>query len=559
MKTEAKNEIYTNRSTWYGFLDKIRILWPCLWPRKNSFLQSIIVLSFILLATGRVVNLLVPIFSKLIVNSMSHNEKNISPTFRWDLILYYVFFKYLQAGGVGGMGLLNNLRTYLWIKVQQFTTREIGVKLLSHLHSLPLQWHLNRKTGEILRIMDRGTDSINGLLNVLLFNILPIIVDIIVAVIYFLINFDGYFALIVFVTMVLYIVTTITVTEWRTKYQRKTNNADNKVKAQSFDSLLNFETVKYYNNEKYEVEAYRKALLNFQKAEFKSTFTQNVLRALQNFIINGGLLIGSLLCLYEVVEKKKLTVGDYVLFTSYIVQLHIPLNFFGLYYRCLQNNFVDMERGCIKFDNVSFSYNNQPILKNVSFDVAAGRSLALVGPSGSGKSTIIRLLFKLFPVQYGTIIIDEQNIMNVNRESLRKSLGVVPQDIVLFNNSIKYNIQYGNFAAKEADIIEVARAADIHEKILSFKDSYEAQVGERGLRLSGGENQRIGIARTLLKEPRILLLDEATSALDTETERNIQENLKSICKNRTTIIKEEGMKNCFKIMDSILECGSNNL
>lgn len=339
------------------------------------------------------------------------------------------------------------------------------------------------------------------------------------------------------------------------------NLADNETRARSVDSLLNFETVKYYGAEQYEVEAFRDAILRFQAEEWRSNITLNILNTVQNVIICTGLLSGSLLCVHLVVDVGELTVGDYVLFASYIVQLYVPLNWFGTYYRAIQKNFVDMEnmfdllredqevidapnagpitvkRGAVEFNNVSFGYlPERLVLKNVTFSVPPGKTIALVGPSGSGKSTIIRLLFRFYDVETGSIIIDGQNIKTVSQESLRRAIGVVPQDTVLFNNTIRYNIKYGRLTATDADVIEAARGADIHDKILTFPDAYDTQVGERGLRLSGGEKQRVAIARTLLKAPQIALLDEATSALDTQTERNIQEQLDKMCSNRTTII-----------------------
>lgn len=482
-------------------------------------------------------------------------------TFRWDWILTYVGLKFLQGGGVGSMGFLNNARSFLWIPVQQFTTREIQIELFRHLHNLSLRWHLSRKTGEVLRVMDRGTDSINNLLNYILFSITPTIVDILVACVFFVGAFNWWFGLVVFVTMAAYIACTILVTEWRTKFQRRMNLADNAQKARSVDSLLNFETVKYYGAEKYEVDAYREVIVKFQQAEFQSMLTLNMLNSAQNLIISGGLLAGSLMCAYLVVSERTLTVGDYVLFASYIIQLYAPLNWFGTYYRAIQKNFVDMEnmfdllreqqevidapgagalsafRGDVEFANVSFGYTpERPVLRNISFNVRAGRTVALVGPSGAGKSTIVRLLFRFYDVQGGAIIIDGQNVKTVTQDSLRKTIGVVPQDTVLFNNSIMYNIQYGRVEAPEGDVIGAARNADIHEKILAFPEQYETQVGERGLRLSGGEKQRVAIARTMLKSPLIVLLDEATSALDTQTERNIQAALRRVCTNRTTLI-----------------------
>ncbi|GAB0090608.1 ATP-binding cassette sub-family B member 6 [Sergentomyia squamirostris] len=546
-----------NQSTFKNSWKKIKTLAPFLWPKKDCILQLRVIFCFVLLMGGRVINLYVPIYNKKIVDSLTEQPAR----FRYDWILIYVMFKFLQGGGTGSMGLLNNLRSFLWIRIQQYTTREIEVELFRHLHNLSLRWHLGRKTGEVLRVMDRGTDSINNLLNYILFSIVPTIVDILVAVVFFITAFNGWFGLIVFLTMAFYIIATITVTEWRTKFQRLMNLADNATKARSVDSLLNFETVKYYGAEQYEVDCYREAILKFQKEEWRSLVTFNILNTTQNIIVCAGLLAGSMLCAYMVVFDKGLSVGDYVLFASYIIQLYVPLNWFGTYYRAIQKNFVDMEnmfdlmreeqevfdapgagalsivRGGIDFSNVSFGYGPEKnVLTNVNFTVPPGKTVALVGPSGSGKSTIIRLLFRFYDVQKGAIMVDGQNIKTVKQDSLRKAIGVVPQDTVLFNNTIKYNIQYGRVEAADIDVISAAKSADIHQRILTFPDQYDTQVGERGLRLSGGEKQRVAIARTILKAPYIVLLDEATSALDTQTERNIQAALRKVCANKTTII-----------------------
>lgn len=308
------------------------------------------------------------------------------------------------------------------------------------------------------------------------------------------------------------------VTEWRTKFQRRMNLADNAQKARSVDSLLNFETVKYYGAEKYETEAYREAILKFQKEEYNSILTLNMLNSIQNLVVCGGLLAGSLLCAHLVVNVHELTVGQYVLFATYIIQLYVPLNWFGTFYRQIQKNFVDMEnmfelmreqediidapdapelavaRGGIEFTNVSFGYTpERTILKDITFSVAPGKTVALVGPSGAGKSTIVRLLFRFYDINGGTILIDGQNIKTVQQDSLRKAIGVVPQDTVLFNNTIKYNIQYGRLSAADVDVISAARSADIHDKIMAFPAKYDTEVGERGLRLSGGEKQRVAI------------------------------------------------------------------
>lgn len=532
---------------------------PFLWPKKDFVLQIRVLLCFVMLFAGRLINLFVPIYNKKIVDSLS-----IPNDFRWDWILMYVGFKFLQGGGTGTMGLLNNLRSFLWIRIQQYTTRTIEIELFRHLHSLSLRWHLGRKTGEVLRVMDRGTDSINNLLNYILFSIAPTIIDILIAIVFFITAFNWMFGMIVFITMVLYIFLTIAITEWRTKFQRRMNLADNETRAKSVDSLLNFETVKYYGAEDYEVNSYHDAILKYQKEEFSSIFTLNILNTAQNIIVCVGLLAGSLLCAWMVVYGKgadKLTVGDYVLFATYVIQLYVPLNWFGTYYRQIQKNFVDMEnmfdlmkeeqevidapgapnlsvvRGGIDFSNVSFGYSPEKIiLRNVTFNIAPGKTVALVGQSGAGKSTIMRLLFRFYDVNSGAIMVDGQNIKTVTQSSLRKAIGVVPQDTVLFNQTIKYNIKYGRLDADDQEVIAAARNADIHEKILAFPQQYETQVGERGLRLSGGEKQRVAIARTILKGPQIVLLDEATSALDTQTERNIQSALARVCVNKTTLI-----------------------
>lgn len=536
---------------------KLRRLIPYLWPKKDLILQLTVMVCIVLLIAGRVIKLFLPIYRKKLVDSLT-----IEPIhFRWDFVLIYVLLSFLQGGGTGTMGLFNNLRSFLWIRVQQYTTREIEVDLFRHLHNLSLRWHLQRKTGEVLRVMDRGTDSINNLLNYIIFSITPTIVDLLVAVVYFIYAFNWWFGLIVFLTMFLYILATILVTEWRTKFQRSMNLADNEQRARSVDSLLNFETVKYYGAEKYEVDAYREAILKYQKEEFRTLFTLNILNTSQNIILCLGLLCGSMLCVYLVVHHQTLTVGDFVLFFTYLMDLYMPLNWFGTYYRAIQKNFVDMENmfdllkedeevidapgaasllcagGAIEFSNVSFGYSPEKlVLRNVNFAVPAGKTVAIVGPSGAGKSTIVRLLFRFYDVQSGAILIDGQNIKLVQQQSLRKAIGVVPQDTVLFNNTIFYNIEYGKIGSSCDEVYEAARMADMHERILSFPDRYETKVGERGLRLSGGEKQRVAIARTLLKSPIIVLLDEATSALDTNTERNIQAALARVCSNRTTII-----------------------
>ncbi|CAI5638043.1 unnamed protein product [Oreochromis niloticus] len=524
-----------NQSTWKDFWKKVRLLVPYMWPQGNKFLQLLVLFCLGLLGVERAINVFVPIYYKNIVNQLTDGSS-------WHTlaitVCIYVLLKFMQGGGAGSSGFVSNMRSFFWIRVQQYTNRLVQVNLFGHLHSLSLRWHLGRKTGEVLRSIDRGTASINSLLSYIVFSIFPTIADIIIAIIYFSTLFNAWFGLIVFICMTLYLTLTIIITEWRTKYRREMNQMDNTAKSRAVDSLLNFETVKYYNAENYEVGRFEGAILKYQESEYKTQASLALLNQTQNAIIGAGLLAGSLLCAYFVTEGTFL-VGDYVLFGTYIIQLYTPLNWFGTYYRMIQTSFIDMENmfqlfeedqevkdevnagsllfklGKVEFENVYFSYTNgKEILRDVSFTVLPGQTVALGG----------------------CIRIDGQDISKVKQTSLRSHIGVVPQDTVLFNDTIRDNIRYGRTTASDQEVEEAAVAADIHDKIMTFPDGYDTQVGERGLKLSGGEKQRVAIARTILKAPQIILLDEATSALDTQTERNIQASLAKVCANRTTVV-----------------------
>lgn len=548
----------SRRSPWRGVGAKVCLLLPFLWPRRSWRLQGLVLLCLLLLAAGRVVNLFVPMLNRAVVNSLAGRGQLVFP---WQDILLYVLLWCLQ--GQGGSSLLSSTRSFLWIYVQQFTVREVQVELYAHLHGLSMSWHLGRKTGEVLKVLDRGTNSVTSLLSYILFNIVPAVADIVVAIVYFTVSFNAWFGLIVFVTMALYLAATIGLTEWRTKFRREMNQLDNAAQARGVDALLNFETVKYYNAEDYEVAGYKECIEQYQVAEWRVNASLSLLNGCQMLLIALGVAAGALLCAHLVASHQgDLTVGDYVLFLTYVLQLYTPLNFLGTYYRMIQRSFIDMEnmfelldtkpevidavnapslklaKGEIRFDNVSFSYlPERPILKNVSFVVPPGHTVALVGPSGSGKTTIVRLLFRLYDVQEGTITIDGQDVSRVKQKSLRQAIGVVPQDTVLFNNDIRYNIRYGRVDATDAEVEDAARAAELHQQIVGFfPRGYDTVVGERGLKLSGGEKQRVAIARSILKGPAIMLLDEATSSLDTQTERNIQASLDLVCRNRTTLM-----------------------
>ncbi|KAI9233423.1 MAG: hypothetical protein BYD32DRAFT_373428 [Podila humilis] len=555
---------YQRPTTLREFYEHIKHLRPYIWPSKSKKLQVHIILCLLLLVAGRIVNVLVPQQVGNVVNALTKvtdgseggKDENGNPRFVWKEIMTFIALRALQ----GNIGAVDTLQGVLWIPVGQFNTRELAVKMFEHLLNLSLRFHLNRKTGEMLRVQDRGVSSIVTLLSSLLFNILPCLVDIAVACIMLTRSFDIYFGIIVGVTMMCYIYATILMTDWRTRYRRESNALDNAVEARAVDSLLNYETIKLFATEEFEVGKYMDAIQAYQQADQKSQYTLGILNTTLNLVIQGGLALGCLLCAKRVAQNE-MEVGDFVMYYAYILQLYGPLNAFGSSYRSLQKNFIDMEKmldlfkepveiqdlpdakplvmtkGDVVFENVSFGYNPMyPNLKSVSFTIPHGKKLALVGPSGGGKSTILRLLFRFYDPTVGRILIDGQDIRTVTQTSLRRRIGIVPQDTALFNETIGYNIGYGKIGQDHAQVFDPSRTARIHEIITRFPDGYATRVGERGMRLSGGEKQRVAIARTILKNPPILLLDEATSALDTQTEREIQNSIESISKDRTTLM-----------------------
>jgi ATP-binding cassette subfamily B protein len=460
--------------------------------------------------------------------------------------------------------MFNELREALFARVTQNAVRKVALQVFEHLHSLALSFHLARQTGGVSRDIERGTRGIQSLISYSLYSILPTLVEFCLVLGYFAYAYDIWFAAITFAALVLYIIFTIVVTEWRTHYRRTMNDMDSKANQKAIDSLLNFETVKYFGNEAFEASRYDENLLRYQVAAVKSQKTLAVLNLGQQIIIAVGLVLILWRATIGVVNGT-MTLGDLVLVNTLMIQLYIPLNFLGVIYREIKQALTDMDRMFsllntdkeiadspdakvlqihnrglgpdIRFEHVSFHYESKrEILKDVSFNIPAGTITAVVGQSGAGKSTLARLLFRFYDVQSGKILIDGQNIEDVTQASLRKAIGIVPQDTVLFNDTIGYNIAYGNPSASIEEVHEAARAAQIDGFIKRLPDGYEAQVGERGLKLSGGEKQRVAIARTLLKKPAMLIFDEATSALDSKTERAFQEELLSLAKNRTTLI-----------------------
>ena len=518
-----------------------------------------VALAIACLIAAKFANLGVPIILKDLIDAM-----NLKPG---SLQIYLI----VPAGLIVAYGalrlsasLFSELRELLFAKVTQDAVRKIALQVFEHLHALTLQFHLGRQTGGVSRDIERGTRGIQTLVSFSLYSILPTIIEFVLVLAYFAYYYDIWFAIITFVALVIYIVFTIKVTEWRTHYRRTMNEMDSRANQRAIDSLLNFETVKYFGNEDFESKRYDENLKHYQSAAILSQKSLAILNLGQQAIIAVGLVLILWRATQGVVDGS-MTLGDLVLVNTLMIQLYIPLNFLGVIYREMKQSITDMDRMFellsadqeikdrenapalviydfargpeVRFENVYFSYNaKREILKDVSFTIPAGTITAVVGQSGAGKSTLARLLFRFYDVQSGMILVDGQNIQDVQQASLRKAIGIVPQDTVLFNDTIAYNIAYGSPGASLEAIQEAARAAQMSQFIEHLPEGYETQVGERGLKLSGGEKQRVAIARTLLKKPALLIFDEATSALDSKTERAFQEELFNLARNRTTLI-----------------------
>ena len=534
-------------------LQVIRNLMPYIWQFKFRVIITLLCLVF-----AKVANLGVPIVLKKIVDTLSITSTSqallVVPV---SLILAYGLLR-LSAS------LFGELRELIFAKVTESAVRKVGLQVFNYVHALSLRFHLSRQTGGMTRDIERGTRGIQSLISYSLYSIIPTLIELLMVLGYFFFVYHIWFVVITLIALTCYIIFTIVVTEWRTNFRRQMNDLDSKANQRAVDSLINFETVKYFGNEQYEALRYDENLKNYAQAAVKSQKSLAMLNFGQQTIIGIGLI-----CILGLassgVAKGTMTIGDLVLVNVLMIQLYIPLNFLGVLYREMKQSLADIDRmfGLLEthqevadkpnayqlsvkspalgphviFKDVSFHYEaNRQILNKVSFEILPGETTAVVGHSGAGKSTLSRLLFRFYDVQQGAILFDGQNIQDVQQASLRQVVGIVPQDTVLFNDTIGYNIAYGNPGATQFDIESAAKSAQIHEFIEKLPDGYQSAVGERGLKLSGGEKQRVAIARTLLKQPALLIFDEATSALDSETERIIQNELNDLARNRSTLI-----------------------
>jgi len=565
------------------YLKTFKLLFPFLWPNKRSDLRKRVSFSLICLILAKVASVYTPLILGRSVDSLTELSSGVN-------LLMLIPIALIISYGVVRIASLTfeGMRDALFSKVSQHAIREVSLTIFKHLHSLSLQFHLNRQTGALSKFIDRGTKGIDFLLRYVIFNVVPTFIEIILVSI-ILLNLYGYFyALITIITITIYVILTFIITQWRVQFRRDMNSADNSVSTKMIDSLLNFETVKYFNNENHEFNRLDVSLKKYELAANKSRHSLSLLNIAQIIVIMSGITIMLVMTAFGI-RSNDISIGGFVVINAYMLQLYQPLNFLGSVYREIQQSLVDMEnmfnlldekskvkdslkqlkinsKTEIKFSNISFGYDERrTVIKDISFEVPNGKKVAIVGPTGAGKSTISRLLFRFYDPTIGSIYINDENINSISQHSLRKIIGVVPQDTVLFNDTIHYNISYGDPKASEDDIINAAKNADIHDFVISLPDGYETIVGERGLKLSGGEKQRVAIARTFLKNPKILFFDEATSALDSATEKEIQKNLENISKNKTTLIIAHRLSTAayadnIIVLDkgSIIEQGSHN-
>ena len=528
----------------------LKTLLPYLWEWKWR-----VIFAMACLVMAKMANVGIPMILKEIVDSLTVSPQSANAVLVLPMALL-VTYGLLRLSTTA----FTELREFFFARVTQRAVRNIALKVFRHLHALSLRFHLNRQTGGVTRDIERGTRGISTLISYTLFSILPTLVEISLVLGYLSLQYDIWFSVITITALSIYILFTVLVTEWRTNFRRTMNDLDSKANVRAIDSLLNYETVKYFGNEEYEARRYDEGLQRFERAAVQSQNSLSLLNTGQSLIIATAVTLILWRATLGVIAGT-MTLGDLVLVNAFMIQLYIPLNFLGVIYRELKQSLADIERmfelldenrevadspaalalqvdrAELEFKHIDFSYEaKRQILFDVDFSVAAGTTTAVVGHSGSGKSTLARLLFRFYDVDRGVILIDGQDIREVTQTSLRQAIGIVPQDTVLFNDTIAYNIAYGKPGAAQSEIEAAARSAYIHDFILSLPDGYQTMVGERGLKLSGGEKQRVAIARTLLKNPKILVFDEATSALDSQAEQAIQAQLKDIARNRTTLV-----------------------
>lgn len=531
----------------------VRALGPYIWPAGHPELKRRVVISIALLVLAKIVTLTIPFMYAWTVDALQPGPAYQGLTVALGLIVAYGVARILMQG-------FAQLRDAVFAKVAYRAVREVAIRTFRHIHALSLRFHLEKRTGGLNRVIERGTKGIDTLLSFSLFSIFPTLLELTLVSIILIINFDIWFALTTLATIVLYGWFTIVVTERRIAIRRTMNESDTDANTKAVDSLLNYETVKYFNAEEHEVSRFGKAMDIYARASERSQTSLSFLNTGQAVIMAVGLTIVMAMAAVGI-DQGRMTLGDLVLVNGFLVQLYMPLNLLGTVYREINQAVIDMEKmfdvlevpaevtdkpgapplkvsgGEIVFDNVVFAYEpERTILKGISFRVPAGHSVAVVGPSGAGKSTLSRILYRFYDIQSGSVTIDGQDIRDVTQKSVRAQIGIVPQDTVLFNDTVAYNIRYGRTDATDAEVEQAARHAQIAPFIAKLPLGYQATVGERGLKLSGGEKQRVAIARTILKNPPILLLDEATSALDTHTEREIQQALEDISRNRTSLV-----------------------
>ena len=543
-------------------LSTIIHLWPYIWPNDRSDLKLRVIGSLVLLLAAKLATMSVPFTFKWATDALAGH--GTAPVARSDWLLWVIGAPIAMTIAYGGMRVLmaalTQLRDGLFAKVAMHAVRRLAYRTFVHMHELSLRFHLERKTGGLTRVLERGRNGIETIVRMVILQLSPTIVELAFIVVVLLWQFDWRYVAVIGLTVVLYMVYTYRATEWRIGIRRKMNDSDTDANIKAIDSLLNYETVKYFSAEEREAARYDRAMSRYEEASVRAYTSLAVLNAGQALIFTVGLAAVMVMCAFEIRAGSK-TVGDFVLVNAMMIQLYQPLNFMGMVYREIKQAIIDIETmfsilgrepeikdvknapplrvtaGAIRFEDVSFAYDpERRILKGISFDVPAGKTVAVVGPSGAGKSTISRLLFRFYDLSGGRIMIDGQDIAKVTQKSLRQVVGMVPQDTVLFNDTIRYNIRYGRWDATDAEVEEAARLAQIDPLIRIAPKGYDTEVGERGLKLSGGEKQRVAIARTILKGPPILVLDEATSALDSHTEKEIQDALDRVSLNRTTLV-----------------------